>query len=67
MQDPEGKLEKALIEEFLQARGLDSSALHALPEDEARRIWTEASTYAAGRLAEVESRALYVHEIHTKE
>ena len=52
------------IEEFLWARGLDSSALHALPEDEAKRVLTEASVYAAAKLAEVEARAHFVHEIH---
>jgi hypothetical protein len=64
MEDPGGPLEKALIEEFLRARGLDSSALHALPEHEAKRVLTEASVYAAAKLAEVEARAHFVHEIH---
>ena len=67
MTDPEGQLENALIEEFLRARGLDSSALHALPEDEAKRVLTEASVYAATRLAEVEARAHFVHAIHSDE
>ena len=67
MTDPEGQLENALIEEFLLARGLDSSALHALPEDEAKRVLTEASVYAATRLAEVEARAHFVHAIHSEE
>ena len=64
MEDPEGQLEKALIEEFLRARGLDWAGLHALPEDEAKRVLTEASVYAAAKLAEVEARAHFVHEIH---
>jgi hypothetical protein len=67
MEDPEGRLEQALIEEFLRARGLDSSALHALPADEAKRVLTDASVYAAGKLAEVETRAHFVHEIHRDE
>jgi hypothetical protein len=67
MTDPEGQLENALIEEFLRARGLDPSALHALPEDEAKRVLTEASVYAATRLAEVEARAHFVHAIHSEE
>jgi hypothetical protein len=67
MEDPEGRLEQALITEFLRMRGLDSSTLHALPEDEARRVLTEASVYAAGRLAEVETRAHFIHEIHRDE
>ena len=46
---------------------LDSSALHALPEDEAKRVLTDASVYAATRLAEIEARAHFVHEIHAAE
>jgi hypothetical protein len=67
MQDPEGQLEEALIEGFLRARGLDADALRALPDEEAKRILTEASVYAATRLAEVDARAHYIHEIHSKE
>lgn len=65
--DPEGKLEEALIEEFLRMRGLDIRTIRALPEDRARRVLTEASVYAADRLAEVESRAHFVHEMHHQE
>lgn len=64
MEDPESQLERALIDEFLRARGLDVSAVHRLPEEEAKRVWTEASVYAAAKLAEVEARAHFVHEIH---
>jgi hypothetical protein len=64
IEDPEAKLEKALIEEFLRARGLDSRTVHALPADEAKRVLTEASVHAASKLAEVEARAHFVHEIH---
>jgi len=67
MEDPEGQLEKALIDEFLRARGLDSGALHALPEDETKRVLTEASVYAGTKLAEIEARARFVHDIHSEE
>jgi hypothetical protein len=67
MEDPEGQLETALIEEFLRARGLDSAALRALPEVDATRVLTEASVYAAAKLAEIDARAHFVHEIHGKE
>jgi hypothetical protein len=67
MEDPEGQLETALVEEFLRARGFDSSALHALPADEAKRVLTEASVYAATKLAEVEARAHFVRAIHSEE
>jgi len=64
MENPEGRLETMLIEEFLRARGLGPPVLHALPEVEAKRVLTEASAYATAKLAEIESRAHFVHEIH---
>ena len=67
MQDPEGQLESALIEAFLRARGLDSGAVRALPEDQAKHVFTEASAYAGAKLAEVEARAHFVHKIHGEE
>jgi hypothetical protein len=67
MEDPEGRLENALIEDFLRARGLDPGRVRALPEDEAKSVLTEASEYAAGKLAEVEARAHFVHDIHGNE
>jgi hypothetical protein len=67
MEDPEGELEKALIAEFFQNRGLDPHALHALPEAEAKQMLTEASVYAAGKLAEIGARSHYVHDLHNKD
>ena len=64
MEDPEGPLETALIREFLRLRGLDADSLEALPEDEARRVLTDASVYAALKLAEIDSRAHFIHEIN---
>jgi len=67
MEAPEANLERALIQEFLQLRGLDLPALDAMGREEAARILTEASIYAATRLAEIESRAHYVRDIHRHE
>ena len=63
--DPFARLELGLIDEFLRLRGHDPADLRARTDPEARRLLTEASTYAATRLTEVESRAHYVHEMHT--
>ena len=41
--------------------------LIALPEDEAKRVMTEASMYAGMKLAEVEARAHFVRDIHSEE
>jgi hypothetical protein len=65
--DPEGRLERALIAEFLQTLGHDPSTLDALPEPQRRRILQAASVYAAGRLAEIDSRRHYLAEVHGKE
>jgi hypothetical protein len=67
MKDPEGPLEKALIEEFLRAREVGSNRLQSLPKEEAKRLLAEASLYAAMRLAEIEARAHYVQEMHREE
>jgi hypothetical protein len=67
MEDPEGDLERALIAEFLRERGVDLHALHTLPEADAKHLLTEASVYAAGKLAEIGARSHYVHDIHKKE
>ena len=61
---PLAQLERALIDEYIRARGQDPNALRAREDAAARALLVEASTYAAARLTEVESRAHYVHDIH---
>jgi len=63
--DPFARLEAGLINDYLRALGHDPQALRARTDIEARRLLTQASTYAATRLTEVESRAHYVHDIHS--
>jgi hypothetical protein len=67
MEDPEGQLERALIEEFLLSHGHAPEALSALPDDQRRHLLEAASVYAAGRLAEIQARAHYVHEMRHQE
>jgi hypothetical protein len=64
LQDPEGQLERTLIEEFLRARGYSAGQVEALPADQRTQLLKEASIYAAAKLAEVEARARFVHELH---
>ena len=52
-------LEKGLIDEYLRNKGYSRESLKKLPEDKARRLMTEASIYASGKLAEIETRARY--------
>ncbi len=71
MEEPDASLERMYIEAFLQKRGY---TLHCsdvpllricdLPDDKAKRLMTEASAYASTRLAEVETRAHFVEEVH---
>jgi len=72
LEEPDAPLERMYIEAFLQKRGY---TLHCgdyplrsvcdLPEGEAKKLMTAASTYASTRLAEVETRAHFVEEIHS--
>ncbi len=64
IQDQMARLEQAFIEEFIRKGGHDPAHLEMLPQAERDSLLKRAATYAAARLAEVESRAHYVHEIH---
>jgi hypothetical protein len=63
-EDPRAQLERAFIEEYLRSRHHDLDTLKRLPADEADALWHQASLFASGRLAEVESRAHLVDELH---
>jgi hypothetical protein len=67
MEDPTRRLEQAFIEKYLRVHGHEPEAVRLLPPSRAKALLEAASTYAAGRLAEFEARAHYVHEIHSKE
>jgi hypothetical protein len=64
MVDPQASLERAFIEEYLTTRGYTLRSLHDLPVDQVNALLRSASLYAATKLAEVDARAAYVHEIH---
>ncbi len=65
LEDPFAKLERSLIDDYLRVRGHDTAALRARDDSEAHRLLAEASTYAAVKLTEVESRSHYVHDMHS--
>lgn len=67
MEDPKGRLEQAFIDEYLRLHGHDPDAVRRLPADRTKALLEAASTYAAGKLAEFEARAQYVHDIHSKD
>jgi hypothetical protein len=64
MEDQMAHLEQAFIDEFIRQRGHDPAKLRDLPAGEQRDLLKHAAMYAAGKLAEVESRAHYIHELH---
>jgi hypothetical protein len=64
---PLGQLERALIDEFLLARGQDLRRLTTLSAAERDALLRDAAAYASAKLAEVESRSHYLHEIHDTE
>jgi hypothetical protein len=63
-EDPEAQLERAFEDEFLRARGYDPVRLAELGPDERSALMKEASAYASAKLAEVQARAHYVHDLH---
>ena len=62
--DPQAKLCQSLIEEYLHSKGFSWESVCDLPEGETKRLLTEASMYAALKLAEVEKRSTLMHDIH---
>lgn len=62
--DRTAQLESALIREFLEQRGHSAESLLTLPEADRHLLLEQASRWASSRLAEVESRAHYVHDLH---
>lgn len=64
LEEPLARLERDLIRTWVEAAGHRLEALLVRDDEEARRILAEASRHASERLAEVETRAHYVHELH---
>jgi hypothetical protein len=63
-EDMHAGLEKSLIEAYLKGKGYTLQELKKLPKAEAKQLMKEASTYASGKLAELEERAHFVEELH---
>jgi len=64
LHDPNAVLERALRDEYLREHGYDAAALAALPPEARLEILRRMSLHVAARLAEVDARSAYVHEIH---
>jgi hypothetical protein len=50
------------IEAYLQSKGVTLHSVHDLPN--AKQLMVDASAYASVKLAEVQSRASFMEEIH---
>ncbi|MGH9373024.1 MAG: hypothetical protein ACRD15_15995 [Vicinamibacterales bacterium] len=64
LEDPQAKLERALIEEYLQAHGCSLASVSMKAPGERQALLVQAAQYAAERLAEIDARAAYIHQIH---
>jgi hypothetical protein len=57
-------LEQYYFQVYLQSKGLTVENLKNLPENEARKIRRDAFLYASTKLAEEETRARFVQDLH---
>ena len=64
LEEPQAALERAFIAEYLRAHGHDLRTLYTLPAEQVKHVLREAALHAAAKLAELEARAHYIHEIH---
>ncbi|MBN1304544.1 MAG: hypothetical protein JXA13_08920 [Anaerolineales bacterium] len=60
---PANHLEKQFISEYLKQYGLTRKTVTELPKHEYFQMMLDACKYASNKLAEVESRAKFVHAI----
>jgi hypothetical protein len=66
-EDPEARLERALMEEFLRRQHHSFDDLSTVAPGERRRLLEGAAEYASRRLAEIGARAHYVEDLHRHE
>jgi len=57
-------LEKLLIETYLKGKGYTMEILRSMPEEEVKQLMKDASTYASGKLTEVEVKAHLMQKLH---
>ena len=67
IEEPLAELERRLFGEYLRGTGETLESLTRRTDDAAHKLLTEASTYVAARLAEVESRSHYVRALRGRE
>lgn len=65
IEEPLAELERRIIDEYIRGAGQDPAALRASNDPASRKILSDASTYAATRLSEIEARSHYVRDLQT--
>ena len=63
-EDPQAQLERAFVDKYIRLHCYDPESVRLRPEAEMLLLLEAACMYAAGKLAEFESRAHDVHDIH---
>ena len=62
--DPHAQLEQEFIREYVRVHLPRKRSLRSLPAEAQHQLLVEASCYASSRLAEMETRATLVSEVH---
>jgi hypothetical protein len=64
LEDPHAQLEKEFLAEYIRSHLPPETSLEGLSPAATRQLLAEASRYASARLAELETRARLVTEVH---
>jgi hypothetical protein len=66
-EEPLAELERHIIDEYVRSAGYDPVDLRGRSDAKAREILTLASSFAAGKLTEVEARMHYLRSLRGQE
>jgi hypothetical protein len=66
LEEPLAELERRLIDEYLRKAGHDPDVLRACHDEATRKLLIDAAVHAATKLAEIETRAHYVRDLHER-
>jgi hypothetical protein len=67
LHEPLAELEREMIDEYIRGAGHDPTDLRTRTDAQARVVLAQASSHAAGRLTEVESRLHYLRSLRGQE
>ncbi len=61
LEEPDAQLARMFVDQYLRSKGVSLKTICDLPEEEAKRIMIEASTYASIKLTEIRDKAEFLH------